>query len=68
MESFTGKGSENLLKNISKNNEAKDIKKTLAGKLKLGCNWVLEQVNVTKHTSKVLIQWLKDNKDVKELE
>lgn len=42
--------------------------KTSAGKVKIACNWVLQQDNSIKHASKALTKWLKDNKDVKELE
>ena len=34
---------------------------------KLGCKWVFQMDNDTKHTSKVVAKWLKDNK-VKVLE
>ena len=41
--------------------------KTSVGKLKIGPNWVVQMDNDTKHTSKVVAKWLKDNK-VKVLE
>ena len=41
--------------------------KTSVRKLKLGHKWVFQMDNSTKHTSKVVAKWLKDNK-VKVLE
>uniref|UniRef100_A0AAZ3QW21 Transposase n=1 Tax=Oncorhynchus tshawytscha TaxID=74940 RepID=A0AAZ3QW21_ONCTS len=41
--------------------------KTSVRKLKLGCKWVFQIDNDTKHTSKVVAKWLKDKK-VKVLE
>ena len=35
---------------------------TSARKLKLGHKWVFQMDNDTKHTSKVVAKWLKDNK------
>ena len=31
-------------------------------KLKLGCKWVFQMDNDPKHTSKVAVKWLKENK------
>ena len=36
--------------------------KTSVRKLKLGRKWVFQMDNDTKHTSKVVAKWLKDNK------
>ena len=36
--------------------------KTSVRKLKLGCKWVFQMDNDSKHTSKVVAKWLKENK------
>jgi hypothetical protein len=40
----------------------KEHLKTSIRKLKLGCKWDLQMDNDSKHSSKVVAKWLKDNK------